>query len=131
VVVDLVSQSESFFPHAVCRVALLNVSDKHHVIFMVAPYNDSYTMTVTNSCGVDHSLVRAPLPAGRSNALNIAARLGLDTRVIAAARRRLGVGVAAANEAIEELEKVQDQLQQEETAAWAVDAGINETKVGI
>lgn len=76
-------------------------------------------------------MLEPSLPAGRSNALNIAARLGLDTQVIAAARRRLGVGVAAANEAIEELEKVQDQLQQEETAAWAVDAGINETKVGI
>eukprot|EP00775_Hariotina_reticulata_P003398 gene3398-3672_t len=68
---------------------------------------------------------------GRSNALNIAARLGLDPAVIAAARRRLGAGVAAANEAIEELEEIQEQLQQEEMAAWAVEAGINDTKAHI
>lgn len=48
---------------------------------------------------------------GRSNALNIAERLGLDTKVVDAARERLGVAAAAVNDSIivlEEARKVQD-----------------------
>ena len=48
---------------------------------------------------------------GRSNALNIAERLGLDKKVVDAARERLGVAAAAVNDSIvvlEEARKVQD-----------------------
>jgi hypothetical protein len=41
---------------------------------------------------------------GRSNALNIAERLGLDADVVVAAREMLGAGVAGVNDAIVELE---------------------------
>jgi phage terminase small subunit len=37
------------------------------------------------------------MTAGRSNALNITSRLGLDPSIVAAARQRLAAGVAAAN----------------------------------
>lgn len=68
--------------------------------------------------------------AGRSNALNIAARLGLDSHIVAAARQRLAAGVAAANEAIQELEVAQEELKQADLAAFAVEADVNVTKVG-
>lgn len=67
--------------------------------------------------------------SGRSNALNIAARLGLDPTIVAAARQRLSAGVAAANEAIQELEVAQDELKQADLAAFAVEADVNYTKV--
>ncbi|KAF6255024.1 hypothetical protein COO60DRAFT_258769 [Scenedesmus sp. NREL 46B-D3] len=66
---------------------------------------------------------------GRSNALNIAARLGLDPTIVAAARQRLAAGVAAANSAIQELEGVQEQLRQADMAAFAVGADLQQTKV--
>lgn len=67
--------------------------------------------------------------AGRSNALNIASRLGLDPTIIDAARRRLAVGVSAANEAIEELEGAQGELQQADVALFAVEGVKQDTKV--
>jgi hypothetical protein len=68
-------------------------------------------------------------PPGRSNALNIASRLGLDPSIIAAARQRLAVGVAAANAAIEELEAVQEELRASDMVLFAVNANVQETKV--
>jgi dsDNA-specific endonuclease/ATPase MutS2 len=68
--------------------------------------------------------------AGRSNALNIASRLGLDPSIVAAARQRLAAGVVAANSAIEELEGVQEQLRQADVAAFAVESDLKQTKVG-
>lgn len=68
---------------------------------------------------------------GRSNALNIAARLGLSPSIIAAARQRLAVGVAAANAAIEELEAVQEEARQADMLLFAVNANVEETKVRV
>jgi dsDNA-specific endonuclease/ATPase MutS2 len=73
-------------------------------------------------CPLQHS--------GRSNALNIASRLGLNSSIIDAARQRLAVGVAAANAAIEELEAVQEELQASDMVLFAVKANVQETKVG-
>jgi dsDNA-specific endonuclease/ATPase MutS2 len=67
--------------------------------------------------------------AGRSNALNIASRLGLDTKIIEAARERLAVGVAAANAAIEALESVQQEAREADMVLFAVTANAAETKV--
>jgi hypothetical protein len=78
--------------------------------------------------------------AGRSNALNIASRLGLDAKIIdcrlgldakiiEAARERLAVGVAAANAAIEALESVQQEVREADMVLFAVTANAAETKV--
>ncbi|GLC37921.1 hypothetical protein PLESTF_000610400 [Pleodorina starrii] len=61
---------------------------------------------------------------GRSNALNIAARLGLDESVVASARSRLDVGVATVNSAIEQLEGLRGQLEAEEKATWDADREV-------
>lgn len=53
---------------------------------------------------------------GKSNALNIASRLGLDPDVVEAARTRLDVSVATADDAVTELEKLQKELSDEEVA---------------
>jgi dsDNA-specific endonuclease/ATPase MutS2 len=59
---------------------------------------------------------------GRSNALNIAARLGLDADVVDDARRRLGAsGLAAANAAFARLEAVRLEAEREAAAGWAVE----------
>eukprot|EP00198_Chlamydomonas_reinhardtii_P000810 XP_001690145.1 predicted protein [Chlamydomonas reinhardtii] len=55
---------------------------------------------------------------GRSNALNIASRLGLDEEVVSAARGRLDGGVADVNAAIEGLEALRGQLEAEERDSW-------------
>ncbi|KAG2444932.1 hypothetical protein HXX76_001668 [Chlamydomonas incerta] len=55
---------------------------------------------------------------GRSNALNIASRLGLDEDVVTAARGRLDGGVADVNAAIEGLEGLRAQLEAEERDSW-------------
>jgi uncharacterized membrane-anchored protein len=67
--------------------------------------------------------------AGRSNALNIASRLGLDAKIIEVARERLAVGVAAANAAIEALESVQKEVREADMVLFAVSANAAETKV--
>jgi dsDNA-specific endonuclease/ATPase MutS2 len=51
---------------------------------------------------------------GRSNALNIAERLGLDADVVVAAREMLGAGVAGVNDAIVELEGERKRGEKEE-----------------
>ncbi|KIY99721.1 DNA mismatch repair protein MutS2 [Monoraphidium neglectum] len=58
---------------------------------------------------------------GRSNALYIAERLGLDADIIAAARANLGAFASAANAAIADLEEAQGELEREEVALWAVE----------
>jgi dsDNA-specific endonuclease/ATPase MutS2 len=59
---------------------------------------------------------------GRSNALNIAARLGLEQEVVEAARRRLGAtGLAAANAAFARLEAARAEAEREAAAGWAVE----------
>lgn len=68
--------------------------------------------------------------AGRSNALNIAERLGLDPTIVAAARSRLGAGVAASNAAIGRLELVAAQVEGERLAAWAVEQQLAALQVG-
>jgi dsDNA-specific endonuclease/ATPase MutS2 len=67
--------------------------------------------------------------AGRSNALNIAARLGLNPDIIKAARQRLAAGVAAANAAIEELEAIQEEVRQADMLLFAVNANVQSEKV--
>ncbi|EFJ45039.1 hypothetical protein VOLCADRAFT_40753, partial [Volvox carteri f. nagariensis] len=54
---------------------------------------------------------------GRSNALNIAARLGLEESLVASARSRLDSGVASVNSAIEQLEELRGRLEAEEKAS--------------
>jgi hypothetical protein len=71
-----------------------------------------------------------PGAAGRSNALNIAERLGLETAIVAAARARLGAGVAASNAAIGRLELVAAQVEGERVAAWAVEQQLGALQVG-
>jgi dsDNA-specific endonuclease/ATPase MutS2 len=68
--------------------------------------------------------------AGRSNALNIAERLGLDPSIVSAARSRLGAGVAASNAAIGRLELVAAQVEGERLAAWAVEQQLAALQVG-
>ncbi|GBF93591.1 DNA mismatch repair protein [Raphidocelis subcapitata] len=58
---------------------------------------------------------------GRSNALNIAARLGLDPAIVEAARAHLGASASAANAAISDLEGVQGALEREELALWTAE----------
>lgn len=53
---------------------------------------------------------------GRSNALNIASRLGLDSDIIEAAKGRLDVDLAAANQTISQLEALRAALEREEAA---------------
>jgi hypothetical protein len=57
--------------------------------------------------------------------------LGLDPHIIAAARQRLAVGVAAANAAIQELETVQEELRAADALLFAVHANAQETKVCV
>nr|BAD42336.1 DNA mismatch repair protein Mut2-like protein [Nannochloris bacillaris] len=54
---------------------------------------------------------------GRSNALNIAERLGLDAEVVEAARERLGVAAAAVNDSIVVLEEARKTQDRDEAAA--------------
>ncbi|GIL91154.1 hypothetical protein Vretifemale_18815, partial [Volvox reticuliferus] len=61
---------------------------------------------------------------GRSNALNIAERLGLDASVVSAARGRLDSGVETVNSAIEQLEGLRGQLEVEERATWGADREV-------
>ncbi|KAJ9520929.1 hypothetical protein QJQ45_014083, partial [Haematococcus lacustris] len=61
---------------------------------------------------------------GRSNALNIAARLGLEEEVVAAARSRLDDSVVRADTAVAALEEVRDTVQGEESALWAVEQEV-------
>eukprot|EP00879_Flechtneria_rotunda_P018240 GHRR01019135.1.p1 GENE.GHRR01019135.1~~GHRR01019135.1.p1 ORF type:complete len:555 (+),score=254.86 GHRR01019135.1:465-2129(+) len=65
---------------------------------------------------------------GRSNALNIASRLGLDKSIIAAARQRLSAGAAATDTAIEQLEAVQEELRQADLALYAITTDLDATK---
>ena len=67
---------------------------------------------------------------GRSNALNIAERLGLEREVVAAARERLGKGVAKRDEAVLRLEEVQRQVEGREMAVWAVQQQVQQAQVG-
>lgn len=53
---------------------------------------------------------------GRSNALNIAARLGLDAAVVADARAQLGVAQAEVNEGISVLEDLRAEADADEQA---------------
>jgi dsDNA-specific endonuclease/ATPase MutS2 len=66
---------------------------------------------------------------GRSNALNIAERLGLDREVVQAARERLGKGVAKRDEAVLRLEAVQRQVEGREMAVWAVQQQVQQAQV--
>ncbi len=50
--------------------------------------------------------------------------LGLDEEVVAAARRRLDVGVATVNSAIEQLEALRGQLEAEERGTWEADMDV-------
>jgi len=68
-------------------------------------------------------------PSGRSNAVNIAQRLGLDADVIAAARARLDDAVVAADEAARALEDLNAVREREELAAWAVEEQVADVKV--
>lgn len=54
---------------------------------------------------------------GRSNALSIAERLGLDQLLVSAARARLGRTAAEVNETISELEALRQQREADEAAA--------------
>ncbi|KAL4459148.1 hypothetical protein ABPG75_014013 [Micractinium tetrahymenae] len=56
---------------------------------------------------------------GRSNALNIAERLGLDRAVVEAARDKLGSAVAETNNTIAELEGLRRRAEQDEVAEEA------------
>lgn len=57
---------------------------------------------------------------GRSNALNIALRLGMDEDVVEAARTRLGSSVVSINDAISELERLKVAMEMAEAADGAV-----------
>lgn len=61
---------------------------------------------------------------GRSNALNIAERLGLDPQVVVSARSRLDTSVAAADVAISRLEDSRALAEREETGLWAADQEV-------
>jgi dsDNA-specific endonuclease/ATPase MutS2 len=58
---------------------------------------------------------------GRSNALNIAERLGLDIQVVEAARERLGVAAAAVNDSIVVLEEARKTQDRDEAAAMEME----------
>ncbi len=70
---------------------------------------------------------------GRSNALNIAERLGLDLEVVEAARERLGVAAAAVNDSIVVLEEARKTQDRDEAAAVEMEerARAARTKAGI
>ena len=52
------------------------------------------------------------------------ARLGLDSDVIEAARRRLDTGAAAADAAIAKLEQLRTLAEREETAVWGQEQAV-------
>eukprot|EP00873_Tetraselmis_striata_P044957 jgi/Tetstr1/465221/TSEL_009927.t1 len=58
---------------------------------------------------------------GKSNALNIAARLGLDAGVVEAARARMGAGAAEVDSAISRLERLKAVAQADGQAAAALE----------
>lgn len=57
---------------------------------------------------------------GRSNALNIALRLGLSPDVVEAARGKLDTNMAAVNSTITQLEALKVDYEREDTAEWAL-----------
>lgn len=65
---------------------------------------------------------------GRSNALNIAQRLGLDPDLVEEARERLGVAAAAVNESIVELEEARKEQVENEARAAAAEERTKEAK---
>jgi len=70
---------------------------------------------------------------GRSNALNIAERLGLETEVVEAARERLGVAAAAVNDSIVVLEEARKVQDRDEAAALEIEERTRaaRTKTGV
>ncbi|KAG1661302.1 hypothetical protein FOA52_008649 [Chlamydomonas sp. UWO 241] len=68
---------------------------------------------------------------GRSNALNIAARLGMDPSVIEAARMRLDTGASAADAAIAELEVLRSKSERAETALSASQRRLKQLKAAV
>ena len=65
---------------------------------------------------------------GRSNALNIAQRLGLDRELVDEARERLGVAAAAVNESIIELEDARKEQVENESVAAAAEERAKELR---
>lgn len=66
---------------------------------------------------------------GRSNALNIAERLGLDPAIVAAARKRLGTGAGAADAASVALEAARAQADAADAAAFTAAADLDAARV--
>ncbi|GFH21929.1 uncharacterized protein HaLaN_19318, partial [Haematococcus lacustris] len=107
----------------------LTIATTHHSIMTGLKFDDALGRFENASVEFDE-VALAPtyrllwgIP-GRSNALNIAARLGLDEEVVAAARSRLDDSVVRADTAVAALEEVRDTVQGEESALWAVEQEV-------
>ncbi|KAF5837995.1 hypothetical protein DUNSADRAFT_3588 [Dunaliella salina] len=61
---------------------------------------------------------------GRSNAINIASRLGLNQEVVGSARAGLDTSMSVADDTIKELEEARVRLRNEETARWVVEQDL-------
>lgn len=98
----------------------LTVASTHHGALTALKYEDA---RLENACVEFDEVKLAPtyrllwgIP-GRSNALNIAERLGLDGTVVAAAREKMGSAAAEVNNTIVELEGLRRRCEQDEVAA--------------
>ncbi|KAG2487600.1 hypothetical protein HYH03_013878 [Edaphochlamys debaryana] len=113
------------------RCGALTVATTHHSVMTGLKFDDS---RFENASVEFDEVALAPTyrllwgVPGRSNALNIASRLGLDERVVQAARSRLDTGVASVNSAIEALEGLRGELGEAEGATWALDRDIRAMK---
>jgi hypothetical protein len=88
-------------------------------------------LTVAHAHTHAHTHVSANLIyyTGRSNALNIAERLGLDPAIVAAARKRLGTGAGAADAASVALEAARAQADAADAAAFTAAADLDAARV--
>lgn len=66
---------------------------------------------------------------GRSNALNIAARLGLDPLVVEASRERMGADRLDVNDAITRLERLKQKAEADEQECHAIDAKMSRVAI--
>ena len=118
--------------------AALTVATTHHSALAELKFNqEGGSLKFENASVEFDDIALAPTyrlqwgVPGRSNALNIAARLGLDSEIVHAAREKLGSGAAEVNDAIVELENVRRRAEKDEEAAEVANRAAQEGERAI